>query len=239
MTLESRIFDAYLETTSGRGAVVEAGYYEEAAVGLGRRLKGWLPTRESDILDLGCGLGGFLYLCQVRGHRSLTGVNLCADEIATARMFVNAAFHHVDLITFLRETEAQYDFIGCFNILEHLTKDGVMEALTLSASRLRAGGSLVAMVPNAISPFSGTTRYWDITHRLSFAPNNFRQLAPLAGFSAVEFRECGPVVHGPVSAARAILWQVACLFTKLRLLVEVADAKGGVYTMDMLVRLTK
>jgi len=94
------------------------------------------------------------------------------------------------------------------------------------------------MVPNAISPFGGLTRHWDITHEWAFTPNNFQQLAPLAGFdSRVEFRECGPVVHGVVSAARYLLWQFIRAGIATRFLIEVGDTKGGVYTMDMLVRL--
>ncbi len=53
----------------------------------------------------------------------------------------------------------------------------------------------------------------------------------------MEFRECGPVVHGVVSAARYALWQAIRLGIAAWFLIEVADTKGGVYTMDMLVRL--
>jgi hypothetical protein len=96
------------------------------------------------------------------------------------------------------------------------------------------------MVPNALSPFGTVTRYWDFTHEWAFTPNNFRQLAPLAGFSGdVEFRECGPVPHGVVSGTRWLLWQAIRALIKFYLLVEVADTKEGVYTMDMMVRLRK
>jgi hypothetical protein len=36
---------------------------------------------------------------------------------------------------------------------------------------------------------------------------------------------------------RYVLWQMIRAAIATRLLIEVADAKGGVYTMDMLVRL--
>jgi hypothetical protein len=94
------------------------------------------------------------------------------------------------------------------------------------------------MVPNALSPFGAMTRHWDITHEWAFTPNNFRQLVALADLdSEIEFRECGPMVHGLVSAARYVLWQAVRLGIAVWFLIEVADTKGGVYTMDMLVRL--
>jgi hypothetical protein len=94
------------------------------------------------------------------------------------------------------------------------------------------------MVPNALSPFGSTTRYWDMTHEWAFTPNNFHQLAALTGFSdRIDFRECGPVPHGLKSAVRYALWQGIRAGIAAYNLIEVADTRGGVYTRDMLVRL--
>ena len=45
------------------------------------------------------------------------------------------------------------------------------------------------------------------------------------------------MAHGPISGARYLIWQLIRLGIAGWLLVELADRKGGVYTMDMLVRL--
>ena len=191
------------------------------------------------MLDLGCGTGALLYLFHTLGCRSLTGVNLCQEEIEIAKAYVPAIFHNKDLLQFLRDTEDTFDWIGCFNILEHLSKDQVLETLQLCSDRLRPGGCLVIMVPNGLSAYSSVTRYWDFTHKLAFVPNNFRQMLPLCGFKSIEFRECSPIPHGLVSGIRYGLWQVVRQMIKLRLLIEVANAKEGIYSMDMLVKLTK
>lgn len=236
---EQQIIEAYHRTTSSRGGELNEQGLRESAAGLQRRLRGWLPHAGESILDLGSGTGALLYLLHSLGCRSLTGVNLCQEEIDRAQRLVPADFHQADLVQFLRDTEATWDWIGCFNILEHLTKDEVLETLQLCARRLRPGGSVIVMVPNGLSAYSGVTRYWDFTHKLAFVPNNFRQLLPLCGFDAVAFRECGPIPHGPVSTVRYALWQLVRQAIRLRLMIEVADAKDGIYSMDMLVRLTK
>lgn len=114
-----------------------------------------------------------------------------------------------------------------------------MRELLIEVRRvLRPGGTLIAMVPNALSPFGASTRYWDMTHEWAFTPNNFRQLAALTGLSSrVDFRECGPMPHGFTSAVRYALWQAIRGAIASYYMIEVATTRGGVYTMDMLVRL--
>ena len=230
----------YFRTTSGREPDQQS-YRERCARSsdaLARQLKGWLPHADQAALDLGCGRGELLYFLQQMGLTDLVGVNLCQEEIEDAHQKVKADFACEDVVEFLRNTERSFDWIGALNILEHLDHDAVLEALSLIASRLRPGGVLVAQVPNAISPFGCLTRHWDFTHQWAFTPNNFRQLAPLAGFDRhIEYRECGPVPHGLKSMVRYLLWRVLRLAIKGYLLIQVADTKGGVYTMDMFVRM--
>jgi SAM-dependent methyltransferase len=180
-----------------------------------------------------------IYCLEREGFQNTVGVDLCREEIEQGQPFVKSELVHADVVDYLRHSRSEsFDFISAFNFLEHLPKEAARDVLTESRRVLRPGGTLVAMVPNAISPFSGITRYWDITHEWAFSPNNFRQLAALVGFdSQVEFRECGPVPHGVVSGIRFLLWRLIRVGIASWLLVELADRKGGVYTMDMLVRL--
>lgn len=239
ISAELQIIESYHATTSARSGVSDVARLRKSTAGLRRRLRGWLPDPEKAVLDLGCGTGGLLHLFHTLGSRSLTGVNLCKEELDIAKEIVPAKFHCSDLIKFLSQTHDTWDWIGCFNILEHLTKDEVLETLKLCSARLRPGGCVVVMVPNGLSAYSGVTRYWDFTHKLSFVPNNFRQLIPLTGFASAEFRECAPIPYGATSSFRFVLWQIIRLMTKVRFMIEVADAKDGIYSMDMMVKLSK
>ena len=239
-SLRDEITQQYYRTTSSRGHHRSREYYELAAVLLKRRLGPWTPkVKEARCLDLACGCGELLYCLEREGIKNTAGVDLCREEIDEGRLFVRGDLVNSDVLEYLRQTDSgSFDFISAFNFLEHLTKDMLRNVLIEIRRVLRPGGTVIAMVPNAISPFSGITRYWDITHEWAFSPNNFRQLASLTGFDPVlEFRECGPVPHGLVSGIRYLVWQALRLGIKGWLLVELADSKGGVYTMDMLVRL--
>lgn len=231
------ITDRYYATTSSRSGSIDARHYEQSCVGLTRRLKSWLPDSGAAVLDLGCGLGELCELALARGAKLAVGVNLCAEEIELARKRVQGDFVQADILEFLKVEKRRFDWIGCLNILEHLPKDRIVETLQLARERLTPDGVLVAMVPNAISPMGSVTRHWDFTHEWAFTPNNFRQLAALCGYAPPEFRECGPVPHGLVSGIRYAAWQMMRLAIAGYFLIEVADRKEGIYTMDMLVRM--
>ena len=230
----------YFQTTAARSHVASREYYEGAADRLLRRVRPWLPKdRNACCIDLACGCGEMLYLLTREGFQDLAGVDLCQEELDNAKQHVHARFIHSNILDYLKQAESKsVDYLSAFNILEHLSKDSLLTVLTEAQRVLRPGGTLVAMVPNAISPFGSVTRHWDITHEWAFTPNNFQQLAALTGFdSKIEFRECGPVVHGVISGVRWVMWQCLRACIAAWFLIELGNAKGGVYTMDMLVRL--
>jgi len=241
-SLHDEITRAYYRTTAARGHSATREHYDSTSPQLERRLRGWLP-RDPDTryLDLACGCGDMLYLLEQQGIAATTGVDLCCEELDNARLFVRGKLVQEDVLQFLQsEPDESYDFITALNFLEHLPKDKLFAILTEVSRLLAPKGTLVAMVPNAISPFASTTRHWDLTHEWAFTPNNFRQLAALCGFdSKVDFRECGPVAHGFTSGLRVVAWSLIRAAISAWLLVEIADRKGGVYTMDMMVRMRR
>jgi SAM-dependent methyltransferase len=241
-SLHDSIILNYYETTARRSHAGTKKYYETCANGLVRWLHDWLPAnKKSRCVDLACGCGEMQYLLEREGFTNTTGVDLCQEELEKARTFVTGELIHEDILCFLQRCPANsIDFISALNILEHLPKNRLLELLGEAQRTLSAGGTLVAIVPNAVSPFGGLTRHWDITHEWAFTTNNFRQLAALTGFDQqVQFRECCPVAHGLISLVRSFLWQFLRLCIASRFMIEVGTFKDGIYTMDMLVRLRR
>lgn len=237
--LHARIVRDYLRTTSGV-SLPHAIDCQERTAGLKRGLGRWLDVKGKKVLDLGCGLGELCWLAASSGVQSIIGVNLSQGEVDYARLHIQATFICQDILDYLPQCESDsVDVIYAMNILEHLTKDDLIRVLDQSRRVLRDGGQLVAMVPNATSTYGAMTRYWDITHVQAFTPSSVQQLMRLSGFSKVEFAEWGPRVHGVISFCRYLLWQFIRLTICLRLMVETGSGKGGIYTADMLFRLSK
>jgi SAM-dependent methyltransferase len=236
------ITSQYYATTAARGHTPDQAHYEFIAKGLLQRFSAWLPPKgDGYYIDLACGCGEFLYMMQGLGYQHLAGVDLCKEEIEHARRFVRADLHFQDAIEYLRSLPAgSAEMVSALNFLEHVDRDTLVELLSEINRVLRPGGTLIAMVPNAASPFSSISRHWDITHEWAFSQNNFHQLAALTGFSPeIEFRECGPVAHGLKSGIRYVAWQGIRALIGSYLLVEAGTTKGGIYTMDMFVRMRR
>src|SRR4051812_22652331 len=199
-SLSDRIASTYYRTTAVRSHQPTRAHYDKSATGLIRRIGRWLPPRGARCLDLGCGCGELIYALEQRGNINSCGVDTDARQIEEARHFVKADMVAGDVREFLQNCPtASFDFITALNFLEHFNRDDQLEILQQCRRVLRPRGTVVAMVPNAMSPFGSLTRHWDLTHEWAFTPNNFRQLLPLTGFDTVECRECGPVPHGFVS----------------------------------------
>jgi 2-polyprenyl-3-methyl-5-hydroxy-6-metoxy-1,4-benzoquinol methylase len=239
-SLDRAITEDYYRTTATRTHARSQAYYDDTATQLLRRIGKLLPTdHRARCLDLACGCGETIYALEREGFADTHGVDLSKQEVEEAAHFVKGRVDCDDALAYLRRLPpASVDFVTALNFLEHLEKDALHDMLREIRRVLAPGGRLVAMVPNAQSTHGSLTRYWDMTHHWAFTPNNFRQLAVLTGFEPEpRFHECGPVPHGVVSAARWLAWQGIRAATALRLLIEVATTKDGVYTMDMIVEM--
>ncbi len=238
-SLHARIVIDYFRTTSCTSFHFSKNYKVRSA-GLKRGLGKWLDVKDKKVLDIGCGFGELCWLATSLGAQSVVGVNLSQEEIDCAKPHMQATFIRQDISDYLSQCESEsVDVIYALNILEHLTEDNLIKILDQVKRILRDGGQLIAMVPNATSTYGAMTRYWDITHVQSFTPSSVWQLLRACGFSKVEFAEWGPRVHGPISFCRYLLWQFIRLAIYFRLMIETGSGKGGIYTADMLFRLSK
>jgi SAM-dependent methyltransferase len=239
MSLAADVSRTYYSTTAARSHRSAEDHYEATAIALHRRVRHFLPADpNTPIIDLGCGCGELLYMLEHRGYSRTRGVDLCAEEVDEAKKFVRGELACADALAYLKaQPDGSAGFITALNLVEHLPKDLLPDFFRDVRRVLSPGGTLLVMVPNAISPFGASTRYWDITHQTAFTPPSLRQLAALTGMSArIDFRECGPVPHGVKSAARYLLWQVLRGGIASWFLIELGTTRGGIYTMDMLAR---
>jgi 2-polyprenyl-3-methyl-5-hydroxy-6-metoxy-1,4-benzoquinol methylase len=173
-------------------------------------LRGWLPERkDASIVEFACGRGQLLQFFKQHGYSNLQGVDISPDQVALARQVVpNVA--QANVLDWLAAREQQFDLMVALDLIEHFTRDEVLQFLDLCFAALKPGGRLILQTPNADSPFGLQHRYNDITHEWAFNDNQLARLLRRAGFLDMESREQGPVPWGYslTSTSRWILWRV-------------------------------
>jgi hypothetical protein len=112
--------------------------------------------------------------------------------------------------------------VAC-DVLEHFSKDEVLEILDHAHRVLRPGGRLVLHVPNAEGIFGSRIFWSDFTHEMAFTREGLRQLTQACGFASLECREDLPAVHGVKSFVRRLSWSVLRAFFRLVHIAETGD----------------
>lgn len=231
---KARVYGVYRDTAPGASAATDTRLTALERRHYLRRYRRFCPRdKTAPILDIGCGTGGFLDVLRSIGYSCLEGVDLSAGQVraATARGLTEVTL--ASAVEYLRSRRSRYAMISAFSVLEHQTRAELFEMLDAIHDALVPGGCLLAVVPNAKGLFGAHVRFADITHELSFAPSSVMQVCALVGFEPAAIFEHGPVVHGPVSAARWAVWQLVRAGLLVARLAEGADWRWPVFTQDL------
>lgn len=147
----------------------------------GRGLKG------GNILDFGCGNGGFLKrLKEQKAVANVVGVELDWDA---RKHLLNEGIDVYEAIDMV-EPSAKFDIITMFHVIEHLEKPG--EIIRKIRDRLSDGGLLVVETPNAddalISQYHSESfmnfTFWS-AHLFLYNSDSLEMLMSSCGFSTV------------------------------------------------------
>lgn len=194
----------------------------------------FLPiSKETRILDVGCGGGEFLWWLKELGYKNLSGIDISPEQVEAATK-LGLKITLGDFRTVLAGQKNQYEIIFARDLLEHFEPAQILEILDIFHSLLMPEGRLILQTPNAESPFAGRARYYDFTHGISFTPHSLCQALYTAKFKEIRIWETGPVVHGPISLIRAILWKLFSFVWNFYFLVELG-AGQGIFTQNMIV----
>lgn len=200
--------------------------------------RNWLPDdKGSAIIDLGCGTGEDLAFYISQGYSNVLGVDISPSQLHHAEK-LDVKTKEADMLDFLKGNDDSFDVISAYDVIEHLTKDDVLDFLYLTLDSLNDGGTLILRTPNAASLFASNLRYGDFTHELSFTPECLVLLMKAAGFKEIETREASPIPLGYsiFSTIRFLLWRLVRLCIKSINLIETGSTGDDVYSRVFLVK---
>lgn len=142
------------------------------------------------ILDLGCGEGEFLQLCQKKGIASF-GVDVSDFALSKARD-VKAKFFKLDLNKDkLPFSENEFEAVTCFDLLEHLASPSIV--LSQAYRVLKPDGVFFMTTPNGqtwLKDFLGLFFPSDKTHINVRGARYWQGELEEAGFSQIQVKGC-------------------------------------------------
>lgn len=234
-----RIYERYTTDRYPQFLTFNESSYSKSLKPILTRLKKWLPINKSiKYLDVACGAGQLLYGFKTMGFDNIYGVDVSPQQVLVAKKITNNVFEG-DALEFLQKNINTFDLITAIDILEHLDKNEMFYFLDAIYLSLRKGGRLILQMPNAESPFGHKIRYCDLTHENSFDPSNLNSILNIVGFKNFEIQECGPIVHGPISFFRWLIWRLISFNLKVWNLAETGNIGSGVYTRVFLSKVDK
>ena len=97
--------------------------------------------KNKDILDFGCGWGGFLR--NIKNYKSLSGVELRKE----CTSFIKNNIQKIDISDNINSFDKKFDIITMFHVLEHIPYQ--TETLKVLKSKLKNKGKIIIEVPHA------------------------------------------------------------------------------------------
>jgi SAM-dependent methyltransferase len=183
-------------------------------------------SRDSRVLDIGCGHGALLYFLHEARYRNACGVDGSKEQVEFAGRLGVPGVELGHGLDFLHKQEtAGADVICLFDILEHFERQDVFDLLTEVRRVLSPDGVCIGHVPNAEGIFGARVRYGDLTHEQAFTASSIKQMFGALEFGTVRCFEDKPIIHGIVSLVRRVVWEVGTAPFRLLWLAETASSK--------------
>jgi len=162
-------------------------------------------SRRGRILEVGCGGGQLLGFLAGEGFTGCFGVDIGSEQVALARL-AGLDVRHGDLIHELQQFHHEIDAIIAVDVLEHISRERLLEFGQCCLRAIRPGGVILLQTPNGEGLHSGHVIYGDLTHRTIFSESSITQYLKLVGFVGVTVHEAGPCPCSVVGAVQWVVW---------------------------------
>jgi 2-polyprenyl-3-methyl-5-hydroxy-6-metoxy-1,4-benzoquinol methylase len=182
LTAKIEPFDSFWEGPDN----VEKGYKTFTAFYQHNYLR-YLPSqKDARILVISCGPGYFVHMLNENGYLDVIGIDSFEEKIQHARVHgLNCEV--ATCFEYLENSTEQFDAIFCEQELNHLTKDEILDFLSLANSKLKSNGVLVSHVLNGANPITGSEALaQNFDHYNTFTEYTFHQVLEYCNFDNIK-----------------------------------------------------
>ena len=233
------LYSNYHTTQSGRASLTtakelfdrEAFQFSQEIIPLLRGV-----SKEANIFDLGCGSGSLLSALSNAGFTNIAGMDLSEEQVNLAHSLGIDRVVKGNGLEYLENCEKQFDVILGMDIIEHFTKDELVELMQKIRNALKPNGLAIFRTPNLDSPMATVFANGDFTHENYLNASSAQQVLLAVGFSTVEvlpsFMRVTPIWKEWV---RSFLYRCMVFRLKLQLFATARSTRNIVFTPNMLI----
>jgi len=232
----NRIYSQYVKAWNASKAPQSTSELKNRAPTMNFLINSFFPKdKDSRILDLGCGHGTLVHFAHAAGYANTHGIDVSPQQVALAKKLGIKNIAEDDLMKRLSSIpENSLDVIIAFDVIEHFSKDELIDFIDAVHRVLKSGGCWIIHAPNGASPFFGSIRYGDFTHELAFTQTSIDQLLTASNFQKIICRECAPQIYSFSSFIRLMMWKITRLFLSFAIFAETGDlSRNAILTRNL------
>jgi 2-polyprenyl-3-methyl-5-hydroxy-6-metoxy-1,4-benzoquinol methylase len=210
------IYNNYFSTQVNKLEVNHKALLDQQAAHNSKELIPLLPQDKNiSIVDLGCGFGTFVKPALDAGYKNTRGFDISQEQVAVAHKLGINEVTHSSIEDFFKLNQ-KADIIVGLDIIEHFTKDELIDFLLNTKKALNPGGKVIFRTPNMDAPQTSVFAYGDISHEVFLNKSSALQVMNSVGFSNVKVSG-GLVRNNQIvkEIIRAIGWKCYVFFKKL------------------------
>ncbi len=193
-------------------------------------------NQTADILEIGCGFGSFIKAAKDKGFQKVEGIDLSEEQVNVAHQLGLNEVRQGDLFEAMPENGDRDAIVG-IDIIEHFSKDELMQLLASCKAHLKPGGFVLFRTPNMDAPLSSVYAHADFSHEVFLNKSSALQLLRAAGFERVEVYPS--LIHNasPLKEViRKILWSLKLIQCKLVLYASGRTWNEVVFTPNLIIK---
>jgi 2-polyprenyl-3-methyl-5-hydroxy-6-metoxy-1,4-benzoquinol methylase len=193
-------------------------------------------SKSARIFDMGCGSGSLLKGLKEAGYTNVIGMDLSEEQVTMAHDFGVSEVVLGDAMHYFRNSEEQFDVITGMDIIEHFTKDELVELLQLIQSKLKKGGMAIFRTPNMDAPIATAFAIGDFTHENYLNSSSAEQVMLSCGFGDVRVKGSFMRVNGFLKEGiRSLLYLIMSFRLKLQLFATARSTQKVLFTPNLII----
>ncbi len=239
MQYRETLYSNYHSTQSGRASGTDArSLFEREKRQFTREILPLLRVVSKDavIFDMGCGSGSLLKALQENGFQNATGMDISPEQVKVAGEMGVKNVSLGDALKFVADNKGKFDVLTGMDIIEHFTKNELVELLQNIKQSLKPGGFAIFRTPNLDGYLSTVFANGDFTHENYMNASSAQQVCMACGFKNVEVKPGVMFIENPLKEIiRKMLWFGLNLRLKLALMATARSSKNVYFSPNMVI----